>query len=569
MKRIYSYWMIMFYVYAVSFSLAVVAVFGFYFYLYYSNAISTGTEYSENLLDTSMINFDREMDNYISIFHNFIIDGLREIIQDKDILIESGMYEYKISQELWSYVNRTTDAAYVIFFDNDGHSVGVNVGNDSKYIEMHNQNKDLLDKMEGMEFWKHDDGNLLLCKKIFSFDKKLESLGYIYIIINDDRIVDSCIKLNNDKDEMVVYNHFGEIVLSSNPELLGHKKEEVLKVRPGECEYRGMRYRNFSCDSKLCNIKYEYMMNLTQFWQDMIGNTIRFMIVIFCCVLIVMFLVKQIYKKQGRPIRDIVQCMNDVSNGNLKSRTTYNKNDEIGFMSLEFNKMMERLDNQVNVLIEMDIQLKNAQLRAYENQINPHFLYNTLDLIRMMALNGDSDKIESVIVSMANLLRYNLSVETEVLMKQEIKSIEDYFRILSMRFGDKFDYNIDVAPEVVDCKILKFLIQPLIENSIRHGIEKKQNQGYVELSCRKVGDEIAVIVRDNGVGMSEEELQKLKVEMYSGEPADAHIGIRNIYKRISIFYQGKGTIDFYSRKNEMTMVLLKIPYINSDGNEVI
>ena len=257
----------------------------------------------------------------------------------------------------------------------------------------------------------------------------------------------------------------------------------------------------------------------------------------------------------------MVTCMNAAGEGNLKSRTSYDKNDEIGFLSTEFNRMMERLDELVNLNMNMEIQLKKAQIRAYESQINPHFLYNTLDLIRMISVNGESDKLETVIVSISSLLRYNLSTETEVYIEQEIKAIEDYFKILNIRYGDKFDYDIEVDPEVMNCRILKFLIQPLIENSVKHGIEISDKQGYIELSCKKVGDEIAIIVRDNGAGMSQEKLNEVVENMKNENASDDHIGIRNIYKRMTLFYQNRGTIDFYSKENEVTQVLLKIPFL--------
>ena len=226
--------------------------------------------------------------------------------------------------------------------------------------------------------------------------------------------------------------------------------------------------------------------------------------------------------------------------------------------------MMERLDELVNLNMTMEIQLKKAQIRAYESQINPHFLYNTLDLIRMISVNGESDKLETVIVSISSLLRYNLSTETEVYMEQEIKAIEDYFKILNIRYGDKFDYDIEIDPEVLRCRILKFLIQPLIENSVKHGIEACDKQGYIELTCKKIGDEIAIVVRDNGAGMSEEKLREVTENMQNDDASDDHVGIRNIYKRMTLFYQNRGTLDFFSKENEFTQVLLKIPFLSAD-----
>lgn len=566
MKKVYSYWLKMFYIYAISFMVTIVTVFAFYAVTYYRDTINVGKEYSESLLKTSTLNFDRELNTYISVFHNFTTDKLKETIEHKDELLKEGLYEYRISQALHDYADRTTAVISVSFIDKDDYISCINEEDDSRIITIHGENKSILDELKGEEVWRHYWGNTVLCKKVFSFKDELVELGYVYITINSKKALYTCLNLKHDMDELVVCNNFGEIVMSSDPPLLGKKKEDAMEIKDDIYEYGGTRYSNFRENSENCNLQYEYLMNLTQFRYDMFSVMLRFLLTLSICACVILFCVKSIYKKQGSPIQEMVYCMNDAGNGNLKSRTNYAKDDEIGFLSKEFNKMMERLDELVNLNMQMEIQLKKAQLRAYESQINPHFLYNTLDLIRMISMNGESDKLETVIVSISSLLRYNLSTETEVLVEQEIKAIEDYFKILNIRYGDKFDYDIEVDPEVMGCRILKFLIQPLIENSVKHGIENSDNQGYIELSCKKVGDEIAIVVRDNGVGMSPDKLREVTESMRNDDSADDHIGIRNIYKRMSLFYQNRGTMDFYSKENEMTQVLLKIPFLPVDGD---
>lgn len=562
MKNVYSYWLKMFYVYAVSFIVTIVTVFAFYVATYYMDTIKVGEEYSQNLLKTSSLNFDREMNTYISVFHRFTTDKLQDAINSRSELKAAGLYEYEISQALHDYIDRTTAVTAVSFIDMDANMVSVNQENEDRLVSIHGENKSHLDAIKGEEIWRYYDGDTVLCKKVFSFDDELTPLGYVYISVSGRKIIDICMKLKHEMDEVVVRNNFGEIVMSSQPELLEINNENIVKSN-GTYKFGGKNYSVFEEKSKDCNLKYEYLMNLTAFRWDVFNVILKFMLTLILCVTIIMLCVRNIYKKQGSPIQEMVTCMDDAGSGNLKSRTSYKNDDEIGFLCTEFNKMMERLDELVNLNMNMDIQLKKAQLRAYESQINPHFLYNTLDLIRMILVNGESDKLETVIVSISSLLRYNLSTETEVYIEQEIKAIEDYFKILNIRYGDKFDYDIEVDAEVMNCRILKFLIQPLIENSVKHGIENSDRQGYIELSCKRVGDEIAIIVRDNGAGMSEEKLREVIESIRNDDLGDEHIGIRNIYKRMMLFYQNRGTIDFYSKENEVTQVLLKVPFLPS------
>lgn len=563
MKNVYSYWLKMFYVYAVSFIITIVTVFSFYVATYYRDTINVGEEYSQNLLNTCSLNFDRELSTYISVFHRFTTDKIQDAMDSKDKLEKEGLYEYEISQALHDYIDRTTAVTSISFIDMDENMVSVNQENINRLVSIHGENKAHLDAIKGEEIWRYYDGEAVLCKKVFSFNEELKPLGYVYISVSGRKIIDTCMKLKHEMDEVVVRNNLGQIVMSSQQNLLEIDSEKIVK-NDGTYKFDGKNYRVFEEKSKECNLNYEYLMNLTAFRLDMFNVILKFFIILALCVTIIMFCVKNIYKKQGGPIQEIVTCMDDAGNGNLKSRTSYKNDDEIGFLCTEFNKMMERLDEQVNLNMNMEIQLKKSQLRAYESQINPHFLYNTLDLIRMISVNGESDKLETVIVSISSLLRYNLSTETEVYIEQEIKAIEDYFKILDIRYGDKFDYDIEVDPEVMNCRILKFLIQPLIENSVKHGIENSDRQGYIELSCKKVGDEIAIVVRDNGAGMSEEKLKEVTENMKNDNAGDDHIGIRNIYNRMMIFYQNRGTIDFYSKENELTQVLLKIPFLPPD-----
>ena len=563
MKKVYSYWLKMFYVYAVSFVITILTVFTFYAVTYYKDTIRVGKEYSENLLQTSAMNFDRELNTYISVFHRFTTDKLQKCIDSRKELKEAGLYEYEISQALHDYIDRTTAVTAVSFIDLDANTISVNEENLDRLVSIHGENKSHLDAMKGEEVWRYYDGNAVLCKKVFSFGEELTPLGYVYISVSGRKIVDICMKLKRNVDEVIVRNNLGEIVMSSEPWLLENSKENIVKS-DGTYEFGRKNYSVFEEKSRDSNVKYEYLMNLTEFRWDMFYVILRFMLTLAICVTIIMICVKNIYKKQGAPIQEMVTCMDAAGGGNLKSRTSYKSDDEIGFLSSEFNKMMERLDELVNLNMSMEIQLKKAQIRAYESQINPHFLYNTLDLIRMISVNGESDKLETVIVSISSLLRYNLSTETEVYMEQEIKAIEDYFKILNIRYGDKFDYDIEIDPEVLRCRILKFLIQPLIENSVKHGIEASDKQGYIELSCKKIGDEIAIVVRDNGAGMTEEKLREVTENMKNDDASDDHVGIRNIYKRMTLFYQNRGTLDFLSKKNEVTQVLLKIPFVASD-----
>ena len=275
-----------------------------------------------------------------------------------------------------------------------------------------------------------------------------------------------------------------------------------------------------------------------------------------------MLIVKKIYKHHGKPISEMLNCMNNVKKGDLTVRVKYEDNDEIGLLSKEFNKMIEKVDEQVNCIMQMEIQVKDAQLLAYENQTNPHFLYNTLDLVRMMSINGENDKIENVVINLSKILRYNLSQEVSVTLESEIECAKNYFDIWYVRMENKFEYEFDIDESLLQCRVIKFIIQPLIENAIKHGIEPMERKdGFETVIVQKHFNRVIINVTDNGVGITEDCLMKIKEKFEKPDSSDKHIGLQNLYKRLVLFY-GRENIfmDIFSTVNKSTQVLVEIPY---------
>ena len=566
MKKIYSYWLKMFYVYAMYFIAAVAVIFAVCAYSYRNYTIKVALEYSENLLKTGEVNFDTELKQYASVLHNAGSERIKEIVDKKQEYGSAGIYEYNMSQALQNYANRIKGVRGVVFFDNDFQMVSIGSRTPEIFYEWQRRYVDILEKYKGGEIWRSDEQSVVLCKKLYDYDTQLVPIGYIYIIINPEEVIKACTELKKTDDEFIILNDANEIILSSDKNMIGKSCDDIISNDKKRYKYNGVKYYIFFTQSRKCNLKYGYMMNLNSINKSENIVILRFLAMVLIFGVFILLQVKKTYRRQGEPINEITNCMREASQGNLKSRTTYSKNDEIGYLSVEFNKMMDKLDEQVNQIMEMEIQLKKAQLMAYESQINPHFLYNTLDLIRMMSMTEESDKVEEIIVSLADMLRYNLSAETEVRICDEIKSIEDYFKILSMRFGDKFDYNIDVDDRVMNCRILKFIIQPLVENSVRHGIGKTDKPGIIEVTAKLVGEEIAIVVSDNGVGMTKLQIDDIKNSFDDNSSSENHIGLKNIYKRLYLFYGEKSIIEIYSHEGKNTKILLKIPYTETNGD---
>lgn len=262
------------------------------------------------------------------------------------------------------------------------------------------------------------------------------------------------------------------------------------------------------------------------------------------------------------PINMLADNLDDIIKNNFSAKLHVKTDKTTRHLMDSYNKMLDRLNDLVNQNLNMELRNKEAQLQAYEMQINPHFIYNTLDMIRMMAVMDDPENIDEAVICLSSLLRFNNRIEKEVLIEDEIENIEYYFRILKLRYGDDFDYEIDVPEEVRQCYTLKFLLQPIAENAVKHGLEKSERSGYIKVMARELNDEIILFVKDNGAGLSEYKLKSLRESIFSSDVFQMrgkNIGIVNVYHRIRLFYGEGFGLDIDSTENEKTVVSLHIP----------
>jgi two-component system sensor histidine kinase YesM len=198
---------------------------------------------------------------------------------------------------------------------------------------------------------------------------------------------------------------------------------------------------------------------------------------------------------------------------------------------------------------------RKSDIESLQAQINPHFLYNTLDSIIWLAANKKSREILKMTSALSSLLRIGISKgESFIFIKEEIEHIKSYLTIQKMRYNEKLDFTIEVDKSVLELKTLKLILQPLVENSIYHGIKNKEGTGLIEVKCLAAQDHVVFIVKDNGAGMDEDRIQEV---FYSSNQAG--IGISNVKNRIRLHYGEAYGLTCHSVINEGTTIELRIP----------
>ncbi|WP_058302492.1 cache domain-containing sensor histidine kinase [Gorillibacterium timonense] len=244
-----------------------------------------------------------------------------------------------------------------------------------------------------------------------------------------------------------------------------------------------------------------------------------------------------------RPLQAVRRQVSAIKKGDFDARVTYTANNEIGDLGRMLNSMAVRIQDLMEEQQEAEDLKRKLEIRALQSQINPHFLYNTLNTIRMFAMLKDFDKINDLMGRLVALLRYSMeNFDQTVTLQQELKYLEEYVGLLNLRYKCQIRLSAEVEEPLLRAEIPKLSLQPLIENSVFHGIlPRKADTGSIIVRVRHAadGEQLLLEVEDDGVGMTEEELEKLQAHL-GREESSENIGLQNVYQRMRLMF-GKET----------------------------
>ena len=289
-------------------------------------------------------------------------------------------------------------------------------------------------------------------------------------------------------------------------------------------------------------------------------RTLNVLYVLFIGITIFLFIVASLFTANliTSPIKKLINSMQGVANGVFK-RVSYNTgNDEIGELKNNYNLMIMEINNLIIKLLDEEKKKRKFELDVLNEQIKPHFLYNTLDNIAYLSLSGNNQTVYEAVNALGNFCRISLSKGSEVIsLENEVRQIQNYLLLQKLRYGEMISDEYDIAPDTNQIKILKNILQPLVENSIYHGIRPSGEPGFIKTSAHINGRCLILSVEDNGVGMDEQEINSISDENLAGNQAS--FGLRGTIQRLKIHY---GTDDIYnveSSKYSGTKITLKIP----------
>ncbi|WP_379129378.1 histidine kinase [Paenibacillus sp. sgz500958] len=289
--------------------------------------------------------------------------------------------------------------------------------------------------------------------------------------------------------------------------------------------------------------------------RDLNQFLLGFLAVVILCVIIVSVLMSALI---ASPIRNLERTVKQVGEGDLNTPIDVSGAYEVEQLSKRFNLMLQRIRQLMDQIIYEQETKRKGELEVLQSQINPHFLYNTLNSVIRLAERGKTDEVVTMIQSLSRFFRISLSKGKNIItVQEELDHVRHYLVIQSFRFKNKFRYEISAQEEVLQCQTMKLILQPIVENALYHGIEMMPDEGFISIRAELADKNVVITVRDNGLGMSQETLNGILTG--GSKSGGSGVGVRNVNERIGLYFGRGYGLSFESEIEEGTTVIIVFP----------
>ena len=512
-------------------------------------------------------------------------NDLNEYVKTEDQELEKD-----IISDLNTYVESRNDIINIVFISNKGKVFHNNLQLKLKdnidfedfewYKKAKNEEKFVVSESHIQRLFESRYKWVVSCSTLLKSPYYEENLGVLLVDINYNLINDmvSSIKLGQ-KGYVFIVDNNGDIVYHPKQQLLysGLKSEDMDTILNSEDGTKTVVEDRKKKQYTITTSKYSgWKVVSSVYMEDILSykpNLDRFFFIMgTLAIFISIFISVLISRSILHPIKKLVNTMHQVEEGNLDVSIDIKNDNEIGELAKAFNLMTNRVNNLVNQNKKIEKNKRKNELRALQAQINPHFLYNTLDSIIWMAESKNYKAVVTMTSALAKLFRISISKgEQYITVAEEIEHVENYLKIQKIRYGDHLDYHIDVEEDIKQNKIIKLIIQPIVENAIYHGIKNVPGGGMIDISVKKYDNKILITIADDGVGMSEQEINLLfsKDQELPKEKKLGGVGVRNVDNRIKLYYGEDYGLEIESEIYEGTTVKAWLPNNSIIGGDNI
>ena len=288
------------------------------------------------------------------------------------------------------------------------------------------------------------------------------------------------------------------------------------------------------------------------------------------CFLVFIWLSRKISRSISAPIRDLQTAMARVEEGDMEVVVRADRDDEIGRLAGSFNHMVSNIKDLIEKVYLTQLGKKEAEFNALQSQINPHFMYNTLETVNMMAILDGSYEISDILTAFGKILRVNLDQKHNIIpLGRELEYIRNYLMIVQIRDPELFTFELNASPEAEKCLIPKLTLQPIVENSILHGFKEKMSRRRLTVNAAVERGRLVITVEDDGKGMTGEKLEYVRqsLELEESLGRSASIGLNNVSERCQLYFGESFSMEIHSRRGTGTRVALNAAAIYGEGEE--
>ncbi len=426
--------------------------------------------------------------------------------------------------------------------------------------DMNHFSQEIIIEANGSALWGMvDDGNIVLSRGILDLNT-MKPIGHLNIKCDKAMFESLLAEASNIySNKVIIIDAQGEVICTNIAEKeITHISKENWDNSESTIHFMGEDYY-YSFGSVMLNDWQVLMLvPVTVIQQELSFVYIMLVLIPAGCIALGIIGILIITKKMMHPLEVLSKSMEAIESADFSKRIKITSEDEIGRLGMQYNRMSESIENLIEQVYQMDISRKQAEIELLKMQINPHFLYNTLDMINGMVRLDKKEEIINVTSTLGELLRSNIKQGDFVPVSVEMSSVEKYLKIQKYRFGEKISVKYKINEEILDYVIPNFILQPIVENAIIHGLEPQIEPGQIIIGGRCEETQLHFFVQDNGIGMEEFIIKKI-YDSCKDQNCREHIGIQNVYLRMLNYYGEKMNFIIKSKKGKGTLVEIYIP----------
>lgn len=546
------------------------------FYTYSAKIISHQT--LEQTRET-VEQFSNSLDNYMSLMSNKM-----EVLSDSPTIQEElNAPSDEVNQESDSFYSRNKQIRRIMLqeyssitttdmelYGNNGTNYYLSVWSEKPRIPYEASLFQKANEAKGKWIvWNEEsDSETLQMMKVVKDLQTYTPIGYVRIGLKRSYIQKMSGNINFGNDGSIT------ILDQSLNKISGKAEEQFVKKMSQETSSRG----NFSYGEgkNECTVVYAHsnitgwntigFIPSTYIKKDLEGIRNLTIVLIFFAVIIGISISIAIARSLVSPLEDTADALEQFSQGDFEVRLSENRGDEIGKVNLVFNKAIKDINELMQKVTQGETLNKEMEFKTLQSQMNPHFLYNTLDAINWMAFKEKQTEICNLVTAISNLIRVSISNKQSIItLEQEFDYVKDYLYIQQIRYKDRFETIYDIDDSILNQTVPKLIVQPVVENAVVHGIENTQSKNFLYISVKREDEMIYITVRDTGIGMSEAKIAELLKEpeavKSNGVEVHTNLGLYAVHKRLQFMYGESYGLTIESREGVGTTVTLRIPYM--------